>query len=233
MSSEPAVVQPAPPPRAEVLSKRAHRAPRRRHPLRRRRRIRLLALRVDRARDEGLRHLHPPARRGARPGRAAAPALSHRAGVSALAGEGLVRRGLHGSHLQLREWRRDGGRRLVHACAGGRRARHARAAAAGGRDDLVEGVRNGARAIGRRRRRAPAPEVLGQHRLGPAHRAVRAAVARALRAPRALRVRLPVGTARACRRAWCASSGRASRASSRRTLPSACATARSSRASST
>ena len=46
--------------------------------------------------------------------------LSHRAGVSALAGEGVVRRRLHGSHLQLRERRRDGGRRLVHACAGGR-----------------------------------------------------------------------------------------------------------------
>ena len=82
----------------------------------------------------------------------------HRAHVSALARQGVRRppaRVLRRPDLLGRQRRRRSGRRVVCPCRAGRVARLSGAADAGGRDDLVEGIPDGARALRRRGRAAP------------------------------------------------------------------------------
>ncbi|CAA9332715.1 MAG: hypothetical protein AVDCRST_MAG40-1990, partial [uncultured Gemmatimonadaceae bacterium] len=169
---------------------------RRRRRLPRRRRLRLHPVHRDRPLHQGLRPLRPEDRDRARPRRARGRRLRHRAHLPPLAGQGAQRLRLRRPHLQLGERCGAGGRRLVRQRPGRRGARRRGAARPARGDALVEGVRDGARAL-RRRRRDPHPPVgRREARLGPAARPLRRALARAAREHRALRVRLP-GRARA------------------------------------
>ena len=115
------------------------------------------------------------ARRAARARRAAARRLQDRDRVHALAGQGAPRRQVHRRHLQLRQRRRRSRRRVVRARGGRGSARRPGQAVPAGGDDLVEGADHGARALRRRRRRAPVPPLQRPAQLGAPGAAVRPA----------------------------------------------------------
>ena len=110
--------------------------------------------------------------------------------LPALAGQGPLRRGRGGSDLQLRQRRRPGRRPVVPAQRGRARPGRARAPDPGRGDDLVEGVRDGARALRRRRRRPHPARVRRDARLAAPAPALRRLLARAAAASRHVRLRL-------------------------------------------
>ena len=140
--------------------------------------------------------------------------LSHRAHVSALARQGQARRARpHRRHLELGQLGLPGGRRLVPPRGARDRDGAAGPALPGRGDDLVQGLRDGARALRRRRHRAPHPRARRADRLEPPGPPLRPALARAAEPPDPVRLRLPVRAAAASRSRSC---GAASRSSSRR-----------------
>ena len=142
------------PPRRSTCGARAARS--QRHPVSRRRRVRVLALHASTATRRT--STSSCARRTS--ARAGTP--SRRAGYQTelpfphWLGKIQQRRVLHGRDLQLRQRRRPRGRCVVRARGRKRSARTPAAALSGRGDDLVEGVHPGARALRRRRRHAPA-----------------------------------------------------------------------------
>src|SRR3989442_933727 len=156
---------------------------------------RVLAPLARAARYQGHRRVRQAGRLSARTRGVRASRVSNGDSVPALAGEDPLRRSLHGRDLQLRQRRRARRRSLVRARAESQRARSDRAADAGRRNDLVEGVHPGARAVRRRRRPAPAARDRSVARLAAAVDAVRRLLARPAQPPHSVWLRVSRQTA--------------------------------------